>query len=72
MDSLRKRPLLAFIRRRLGADQLTPEELNRARWNRAVEREVARERQVGLVELGRTVQRPEWQAAVLPTRRPGS
>jgi hypothetical protein len=70
MDSLRKRPLLAFIRR-LGADRLTPEELNRARWQRAVAREVARERQVGLVELGHP-QRPEWQAAVLATRRPGS
>jgi hypothetical protein len=69
MDSLRKRPLLAFIRR-LGADRLTPEELNRARWNRAVQQEVARERQAG-VELGHP-QRPEWQAAVLPTRRPGS
>jgi hypothetical protein len=71
MDSTRKRPLLAFIRR-LGADRLTPEEINRARWQRAVAREVARERQVGLAELGRTVQRPEWQAAVLATRRPGS
>jgi hypothetical protein len=71
MDSLRKRPLLAFIRR-LGADRLTPEEVNRARWNRVVEQEVARERQSALAELQPKVQRPEWQAAVLATRRPGS
>jgi hypothetical protein len=70
MDSLRKRPLLAFIRR-LGADRLTPEELNRARWNRVVDREVARERQAALAEAS-PKQRREWQAAVLATRRPGS